>query len=914
MERPPSSQEVHEELDPATFLLDAAGRVVGANDVASRLVGRAATWLVGRSLGEVFMHGHAPASAWLTRLGQAAEPIAPRVLDLELERPDGSRGALEGILYGIRAGRSETNEAVAGMKIRPSVRVEARSEQLSAQRELIEMVAGGSDLRAILQRVAAFAERSMPGETFCLLTPVGPDSCMQEGLAPTLPADIGRLQAGHRLGEDWSPATVAGGSGESLVALDLEHLAAWHAFRESIGRHGLIACWVQPVSVGRPAAVRAVLEFLLPIRRPPSRSERALLEELGALVRIAIELHDLGVSLRERSVAQQAAEADAERRRRSFEALVDTALDAVVGIDSYGFVTLWNRMAEQIFGWRSDEVLGKPLSHFIIPAELIDAHEAGMQRWRETGFGRVLGKRLEIPAVDRNGRRFPVELAINEIPGSQGMFSAFLRDISERKRIEETLRDSESRMKMIVEASSDGFWDIDLAGGASFFSERCAEILGHAPPDLPARVPPEHPWVHPGDVEAVRQAWGEHLAGRTARYESEHRRRHADGTWRWILERGRVVERSADGSPQRVVGSQTDVTERHAMADSLRSVERLEGLGLLAAGVVHELETRLSVMRAHVSLIASRGDLEPEIRRDLDRVQAEITHAKAIAQGIQILAPSQEDAAVQRIGVVEAIRSVMRLLRPSLPRSVQVAVEDRSGGRDGVRADPARLHQAVVHLVLRGSEMVAHAGALVLRVTSDGSCVRLECVDSGRPLPPEAAARVFEASEMEGAPLGRMALGMAAVRRFAESLGGRVLAQTTSEGNMVGFELPIAMQEAGGDRPEVLLLEPDALERAVRSGAMAAAGHRVHGVDRLEAAEAALAAASARVVAVLPAEAWLQCRDRWSPLIGDGGQLLGVLVVGAEGTDLTCPPGVRLLRRPAALSAILAELTALGGV
>jgi signal transduction histidine kinase len=156
-----------------------------------------------------------------------------------------------------------------------------------------------------------------------------------------------------------------------------------------------------------------------------------------------------------------------------------------------------------------------------------------------------------------------------------------------------------------------------------------------------------------------------------------------------------------------VVGSQTDVTERHAMADSLRSVERLEGLGLLAAGVVHELETRLSVMRAHVSLIASRGDLEPEIRRDLDRVQAEITHAKAIAQGIQVLAPSQDDAAVHRIGMVEAVRSVLRLLRPSLPRSVQVAVEDRTGGSDGVRADPARLHQAVVHLVLRGSEMVA---------------------------------------------------------------------------------------------------------------------------------------------------------------------------------------------------------------
>ncbi|MFN9960258.1 MAG: PAS domain S-box protein, partial [bacterium] len=101
-----------------------------------------------------------------------------------------------------------------------------------------------------------------------------------------------------------------------------------------------------------------------------------------------------------------------------------------------GTITLWNRQAETLFGWRPAEVLGKPLSNFVVPPEMREAHRAGLARAAATGTGALLGRRIEINAIDRAGRRFPVELSINRMPGPNGGFSAFLRDISDRRRVE----------------------------------------------------------------------------------------------------------------------------------------------------------------------------------------------------------------------------------------------------------------------------------------------------------------------------------------------------------------------------------------------------------------------------------------------------------------------------------------------
>ena len=130
-----------------------------------------------------------------------------------------------------------------------------------------------------------------------------------------------------------------------------------------------------------------------------------------------------------------------ERQRKLSETklklIIDTALDAVVVINSEGNITDWNKNAEQIFGFTHKEVLGKSLSQFIIPEQYREAHDRGMKHYFASGEGPVLNKRIEITAIDKTHREFPIELAIS--PSTQDgvtFFSAFIRDITNRKEIE----------------------------------------------------------------------------------------------------------------------------------------------------------------------------------------------------------------------------------------------------------------------------------------------------------------------------------------------------------------------------------------------------------------------------------------------------------------------------------------------
>jgi PAS domain S-box-containing protein len=132
--------------------------------------------------------------------------------------------------------------------------------------------------------------------------------------------------------------------------------------------------------------------------------------------------------------------AENEKRMRT---VLESALDAVIAMDSDGMVCQWNAQAEQIFGHKSTEVMGEKLSSLIIPERDREAYERGMRQYLETGTGPVLNKRIEIMALNSHNEEFPVELSITPIRTSGVLiFYSFIRDISDRKRSERTLLDA----------------------------------------------------------------------------------------------------------------------------------------------------------------------------------------------------------------------------------------------------------------------------------------------------------------------------------------------------------------------------------------------------------------------------------------------------------------------------------------
>jgi diguanylate cyclase (GGDEF)-like protein/PAS domain S-box-containing protein len=150
-----------------------------------------------------------------------------------------------------------------------------------------------------------------------------------------------------------------------------------------------------------------------------------------------LQSHGVLIDVTAQREAEEAVRASEEQQRR----IIDTASSAYVAIDGEGCVTDWNERATETFGWSRDEAMGARLSELIIPVEQRAAHEAGLRRFGATGSGPLVGRRVEVTAVDNSGRRFPVELTIwpVRVRGAQH-YSALIHDITERRRLEDELR------------------------------------------------------------------------------------------------------------------------------------------------------------------------------------------------------------------------------------------------------------------------------------------------------------------------------------------------------------------------------------------------------------------------------------------------------------------------------------------
>ncbi len=188
---------------------------------------------------------------------------------------------------------------------------------------------------------------------------------------------------------------------------------------------------------------------------------------------IQIILHDL-------SGQKRAAEALRESEARK-TAILETSLDAIVGIDHKGVVREWNSAAEKIFGYRRDQALGSRLEALIVPAATTQKYLPGLSDYLMTGAASLIGRPVEVPARRANGDEFPMELALTQITVTDPpFFTAFMRDITDRKRAEEALRRSEARKSAMLETALDAIVTIDQQGKILEWNPAAEKIFGYS--------------------------------------------------------------------------------------------------------------------------------------------------------------------------------------------------------------------------------------------------------------------------------------------------------------------------------------------------------------------------------------------------------------------------------------------------
>jgi PAS domain S-box-containing protein len=252
------------------------------------------------------------------------------------------------------------------------------------------------------------------------------------------------------------------------------------------------------------------------------------------------------------------------RPDRRFTEHLDRMTDAFCEIDAEWRLTYLNERAAEMLERDAGDLLGDQIWERF-PAIRGTLLEEEFRAAMADGEQRAFERRFE--AID-------ADLAVDVYPSETGL-SVYFRDVTERKERERELRELSERLRLAVEGADVGVWDWDLRTDEVRFDERWAEMLGYDRSEIAFELSEWEDRVHPDDIDEAWAALEAHFAGETEYYRCDHRMRSKSGEWVWIRDRGRVVERDADGDPVRAVGIHIDVTEEKERERDLERYRRL---------------------------------------------------------------------------------------------------------------------------------------------------------------------------------------------------------------------------------------------------------------------------------------------------------------------------------------------------
>jgi PAS domain S-box-containing protein len=483
----------------------------------------------------------------------------------------------------------------------------------------------------------------------------------------------------------------------------------------------------------------------------------------------------ISTDITERKRTEEALRANEERTRL----IIETALDAVITMDDTGAITGWSPQAERIFGWSRADALGRSLADTVVPKQYRHAHRRGLTHYLATGEGPVLGTRLELSALHRDGREFPIELAITPLTTADGVsFSAFVRDITDRRQADERLRaqlerlnlldtltraigarqDLDSVLQVVVRGVEDqlplDFCCIGLYDGADD-SLVIAQVGVRSQPLAERLSMPERTRV-PVDQNGLRRCVNGELV-----YEPDVERlpfafpqRLAGGGLRCMVAAPLLVESRIFGvlvaarhDPSAFSSTECEflrqLSEHVALAaqqaqlyaalqrayDDLKETqqavaeqERLRVLGQMASGIAHDINNAISPIALCTDLLM---ESEPNLSAESQQHLADMRHAvDDVAHTVDRLREFYRDgesqpqlAPVDLNTLATEVVSLTRAKWSAMPqqRGVLVRVSTQLADVPAIQGVESELRQALINLVFNAVDAMPEGGTVTLR-------------------------------------------------------------------------------------------------------------------------------------------------------------------------------------------------------
>jgi PAS domain S-box-containing protein len=293
---------------------------------------------------------------------------------------------------------------------------------------------------------------------------------------------------------------------------------------------------------------------------------------------------------------------------KQYRTLIETTGTGYQVLDAQGCVVDANPEYVRLSGHRElKDILGRSVMQWTADHDQEKNKNALAQCVKE-GFIRD----LVIDYVDGCGHITPVEInATVTMKDDSQLFLALCRDVSNRKKMEEALKDSHERWQFALEGAGDGVWDWNIQTGKAHFSRVWKEMLGYSDPEIGNDASEWSSRVHPDDMPGVMANIQAHLDGKTLSAASDFRLLCKDGSYKYVFGRGMVVSRSSDGKPIRLVGMQTDITERKKLENQAHLANHAKSEFL--ATMSHEVRTPMNGILGYAQLLA-RPQLQDDKR------------------------------------------------------------------------------------------------------------------------------------------------------------------------------------------------------------------------------------------------------------------------------------------------------------
>ena len=430
--------------------------------------------------------------------------------------------------------------------------------------------------------------------------------------------------------------------------------------------------------------------------------------------------------------------------------------------------------------------------------------------------------------------RVPLRDAAGRTHGMVGVVT----DVTSLVEATQRVADIERRWDLALQGSGVGVWDWAPGQRTLYLSPCWKEMLGFGDHEIESTPESWISLVHPADRAATGEALRGYFHGRAEDLSIEQRLRHRDGTYRWVLVRGRAAARGARGMPTRVVGTTSDITDIKRTQNARATAGKLEAIGQLAAGVAHEINTPSQYVNDNLRFLA-------DAVRDMTAVVAEIrsrlSARDTIAAGevLQVLqagdfeylgaecpkAIEQSIEGIARIStIVRALKELSHPGQEKVPTDVNRVVSSAvtlatnewkyvaevdlhlDAELPTITATPSEIQQVVVNLVVNAAHAIEAAprqgggrtGLIRISTSHDADAVELRVSDNGCGIPEELQGRIFDAF-FTTKPVGKgTGQGLAIVQNIVASHGGYVHVDSTAgRGTTFIVRLP-----AAGDEPE----------------------------------------------------------------------------------------------------------------